>query len=193
MKHYGFWCAAFLSLAIAPQALCQSERSGPEYAADQSQTDRADPPRFWSTFADDLKSGGKGPLMVGIDPGTFRMGCGSGFRCGDNVPVQDVAITRPFGMSVYEVTGSNFARPGHTTNFACPNRSRRSLVATDRTLTVYMTSEPMYPSGRRIAGAEDSLACRVTAQPEPPATAQSELCAISPSCSFPRPTNPGQE
>ena len=110
VKHYGIWCAAFLSLAIAPQALCQSERSGPEYAADQSQTDRADPPGFWSTFADDLKSGGKGPLMVGIDPGNFRMGCVSGFRCGDNVPVRDIAITRPFGMSVYEVTVAEFRR-----------------------------------------------------------------------------------
>ena len=115
MKHYGIWCAAFLSLAIAPQALCQSERSGSECAADQSQTDRADPPRFWSTFADDLKSGGKGSLMVGIDPGTFRMGCVSGFRCGDNVPVQDVAITRPFGdvrlrsdrSGISEIRGSN--------------------------------------------------------------------------------------
>ena len=48
--------------------------------------------------------------MVDITPGTFRMGCLSGFRCRDNEPVREMAIAQPFDLSVYEVTVAEFRR-----------------------------------------------------------------------------------
>ena len=56
-------------------------------------------------FADAFRSGGHGPAMMTIPPGTFQMGCVSGLDCRDNEkPVREVSIPAPFAMSVYEVT-----------------------------------------------------------------------------------------
>ena len=66
-------------------------------------------PRYWPTFSDELRSGGKGPYMVPIDGGgRFQMGCVSGVRCVLNEPVHEVVIGRPFAMSVYEITQGDF-------------------------------------------------------------------------------------
>ena len=110
MKRLGVCCTALLGLAISPAAVCQSDLTDPTHTAVQSQPDGEDPPGYWTTYADELRSGGKGPLMVGIDPGTFRMGCVSGFRCRDNEPVREMTIARPFDLSVYEVTVAEFRR-----------------------------------------------------------------------------------
>ena len=59
-------------------------------------------------FSDPLASGGFGPRMITVDPGTFRMGCTSGFRCEFNTPVRDVAITHAYALSVFEVTLGEF-------------------------------------------------------------------------------------
>ncbi len=57
------------------------------------------------TFRDTLRSGGAGPDMVVIPAGSFRMGCVSGVDCyDDEKPVHQVTISRPFGVSKYEVT-----------------------------------------------------------------------------------------
>ena len=61
-----------------------------------------------TNFSDSLTSGGAGPLMVTIEPGHFRMGCVSGFRCKDNRPVHVVSIERPFSLSVHEITRGQF-------------------------------------------------------------------------------------
>ena len=86
----------------------------------QPQPDGEEPPGYWTTYADELRSGGEGPLMVGIDPGTFRMGCVSGFRCADNEPVREMTIAQPFDLSVHEVTVADFRRfveaTGHVTD-----------------------------------------------------------------------------
>ena len=63
----------------------------------------------WATFSDPLKSGGSGPLMIGVNGGRFRMGCVSGVACTNNEPVREVSIT-PFALSVYEITRGDFRR-----------------------------------------------------------------------------------
>ena len=62
-------------------------------------------------FKDELASGGKGPEMVVIPAGRFRMGCVSGRDCGDDeTPVHEVTIAQPFALSKYEVTRGEFRR-----------------------------------------------------------------------------------
>ena len=56
------------------------------------------------TFADPLRSGGRGPAMVEIPPGRFQMGCISGGCRSDERPVHTVELLRPFAMAKYEVT-----------------------------------------------------------------------------------------
>ena len=56
-------------------------------------------------FSDTLATGGKGPEMVVIPAGSFRMGCVSGRDCYDSErPVHTVTFPNPFALSVYEVT-----------------------------------------------------------------------------------------
>ncbi len=62
---------------------------------------------YWATFSDALKSGGSGPLMIGVNGGSFRMGCLSGVECANKEPVRQVSI-KPFALSVYEVTRGGF-------------------------------------------------------------------------------------
>ncbi len=56
--------------------------------------------------------------MVVIPAGRFRMGCLSNDKScwGEELPVREVTITRPFALSVYEVTFEEFDR------FTHPNR-----------------------------------------------------------------------
>ena len=56
------------------------------------------------TFRDTLSSGGKGPEMVVIPAGSFRMGClNDDGDCSNEFPVHDVDVPR-FALSKYEVT-----------------------------------------------------------------------------------------
>lgn len=61
-----------------------------------------------TVFSDPLASGGEGPRMAMIEPGQFRMGCVSGFRCKDNRPAHEVSLQRPFSLSVHEITRGEF-------------------------------------------------------------------------------------
>ena len=57
-------------------------------------------------FAEALQSGGRGPAMVVIPAGAFRMGClpGDGSCDDDEKPVHAVMIGQPFALSVHELT-----------------------------------------------------------------------------------------
>ena len=65
--------------------------------------------QHWTTFADELKSGGIGPRMIGVNGGRFRMGCVSGIACRDNEPVRELDIA-PFALSIHEVSRGDFRR-----------------------------------------------------------------------------------
>ena len=65
--------------------------------------DRAD------AFRDRLKSGGRGPMMIKVPAGTFRMGGASSIVSPDEVPRHDVNVAA-FMVSVYEVTFAEYNR-----------------------------------------------------------------------------------
>ena len=75
-------------------------------------------------FSDILKSGGRGPEMVVIPAGTFRMGCLND-RCDDEEkPVREVRIGHPFALGVREVTREEFGRFVDATGRSIDNRCR---------------------------------------------------------------------
>ena len=59
-------------------------------------------------FKDGLASGGEGPLMVVIGPGSFRMGSEDGAM--DERPVRTVHVAQPFAIGVYETTRDDYDR-----------------------------------------------------------------------------------
>ena len=62
-------------------------------------------------FSDPLASGGAGPVMVRVAPGSFRMGCASGRRCFSNeLPVLEVNVQQGYAISKHEVTVSDYGR-----------------------------------------------------------------------------------
>ena len=76
---------------------------------------------LWATapagtvIRDFLGSGGRGPEMVVIPAGRFRMGCLSNDDAcyGDEMPVHDVTIPVPFALSAHEVTFEDYDRFTH--------------------------------------------------------------------------------
>lgn len=59
-------------------------------------------------FRDAMASGGVGPELIIIGPGTFRMGSATGAP--DEKPVHQVSVTQPFAIGVYETTHAEFKR-----------------------------------------------------------------------------------
>ena len=57
-------------------------------------------------FRDEMKSGGKGPELVIVGPGTFLMGSDSGPR--DEGPAREVRVSEPFAIGIYEVKTGEF-------------------------------------------------------------------------------------
>ncbi len=60
-------------------------------------------------FSDRLSGGGRGPTMITVPLGTFRMGGASSIVSADEVPRHNVTI-RSFAVGVYEVTFSEYNR-----------------------------------------------------------------------------------
>lgn len=81
---------------------------------------------YRATFSDALKSGGSGPLMIGVNGGSFRMGCVSGIECWRNEPVRQVSIT-PFALSVHEVTCGEFRRFVEQTGYVTDGERMRPI------------------------------------------------------------------
>ncbi len=107
------------SQAAPPQAgaAAASPADGRAPTVAQPGTTPAPPRQPGETFSDTLSSGGRGPEMVVIPAGRFRMGCVSGQAClDDEFPVHDVTIPRAFAVSKYEVTFEDYDR------YTYPNR-----------------------------------------------------------------------
>lgn len=91
-----------------------ASRPGPASASVAPSSPAAQPGQ---SFSDTLSSGGRGPEMVVIPSGRFRMGCVSGQDCYENEsPVHDVTISQAFAVSKYEVTIEDYDR------YTYPNR-----------------------------------------------------------------------
>ena len=71
-----------------------------------------------ATFSDPLKSGGQGPEMVVIPPGSFSMGSPSSEtgRTDDEGPQHIVTLKKPFALGRYEVTVRDFLKFVAATN-----------------------------------------------------------------------------
>ena len=66
---------------------------------------RAQPLDPGDTFSDELFDGSRGPEMVVVPAGSFRMGCVSGLGCNDEeMPVHEVVIPNSFALARHEVT-----------------------------------------------------------------------------------------
>lgn len=108
--------------AAAPQAAGTAASSGSSAPSPSAPQAGATPSSFAArqpgeTFSDALSSGGRGPEMVVIPAGSFRMGCVSGRECFNReTPVHDVTIPQAFAVSKYEVTFEDYDR------FTYPNR-----------------------------------------------------------------------
>ena len=73
-------------------------------------------------FKDKLKRGGRGPLMVQIPSGSFRMGGASGIVAADEVPRHQVKI-ESIMVSVYEVTYADYDVFAKSTKRKIPDSS----------------------------------------------------------------------
>ena len=60
------------------------------------------------TFRDKLRSGGRGPEVVVVPAGKFRMGDLSGQGAADERPVHNVQLRRPFALGVREVSNAEW-------------------------------------------------------------------------------------
>ena len=73
-------------------------------------------------FKDRLKSGGRGPAMIQVPAGKFRMGGASGVVSPDEVPRHDVTV-QSFMVSVYEITFAEYNRFASATGRKKPKNS----------------------------------------------------------------------
>ena len=102
-----------------PMAMSPNAVTAPDGEEEFSAAPRPQPPTDpGSTFREALRSGGKGPEMVVIPAGRFRMGCSSNDdHCFDEErPVHQVTIPEPFALSVHEVSFEDYDR------FAYPHK-----------------------------------------------------------------------
>jgi formylglycine-generating enzyme required for sulfatase activity len=88
----------------------------PEPEPEPQFVDKADP------FREKLKSGGRGPLMVQIPSGSFRMGGPTGIMAADEVPRHEVHI-ESIMVSVYEVTYAEYDLFAKSTRRKLPDSS----------------------------------------------------------------------
>lgn len=64
----------------------------------------------YSEFADPLRSGGTGPAMVVVTPGSARVGCWPG-NCSDPAaPAREVTVSSSFALAKLEVTVAHYLR-----------------------------------------------------------------------------------
>jgi len=88
----------------------------PEPEPEAEYVDRAD------VFRDRLKAGGRGPTMIKVPAGTFRMGGASSIVAPDEVPRHDVNVGS-FMVSIYEVTFAEYNQFAKATGRRQPGNS----------------------------------------------------------------------
>lgn len=86
----------------------------PEPLMQEKYVDKPDP------FTDRLKTGGRGPQMIQIPAGTFRMGNTSGLISADEAPRHEVKVNT-FAMSVKEITYAQYDLFAKATGRKRPN------------------------------------------------------------------------
>ena len=115
-----------------PQPRQRDAPVGGAPAGAQSSLERAAPlPQPGDVFSDALRGGGRGPEMVVIPAGSFRMGCVSGLECiGYDEHVHTVTIARPFAVSKHEVRFEDYDRFTHPNKVddAGWGRGRRPVI-----------------------------------------------------------------
>ena len=74
------------------------------------------------TFSDRLKSGGKGPVMMQLPGGTYRMGGSSAILAADEVPRHSVTVPA-FAIGVYEVTFAEYYKFAQATGRKKPKNN----------------------------------------------------------------------
>ena len=79
------------------------------------------PPAGLEVFRDALKDGGRGPEMVVLPTGRFRMGDLSGGGFSEEKPVRSVTISRPIAMGKYEVSFAEYDRFARATGRVLPD------------------------------------------------------------------------
>ena len=98
------WLVLLITLTTAARLGADTVDTNPRPAGEME-------PEAGNTFRDTLSTGGEGPEMVVILAGSFHMGCVSEQSCeGDELPVREVVIGRPFAMSKFEVTFEDYDR-----------------------------------------------------------------------------------
>ncbi len=88
----------------------------PEPEPEPVYVDKAD------VFRDRLKSGGRGPTMIQVPAGTFRMGGASSLVSPDETPRHEVRV-RSFMVSVYEITFEEYYRFAKATGRKLPKNN----------------------------------------------------------------------
>jgi len=71
-------------------------------------------------FRDELVSGGKGPAMITIPPGTFRMGDLNQAGQENERPVQTITFSKPFAVGKFEVTFEEYDKFAQVTGRPLP-------------------------------------------------------------------------
>ncbi|MFT5658778.1 MAG: formylglycine-generating enzyme required for sulfatase activity/serine, partial [Gammaproteobacteria bacterium] len=84
-----------------PEEIIPAPKIEVEPVAETEFIDKAD------AFRDKLKSGGRGPLMIQVPSGTFKMGSAAGIVSPDEAPRHEVQVSS-FIVSVHEVTYAEY-------------------------------------------------------------------------------------
>ena len=105
--------------------------------------------RAGQTFADALDSGSRGPAMVVIPSGSFRMGCVSGLDCEDDEkPVHRVTTNESFALGTYEVTVEQFRHFVEATGYETDAEKNSGGRSGCRTLEVMTRNSWDWTPGR---------------------------------------------
>lgn len=96
------------------QPVVPAPTAQPEALVQDKYVDKYDP------FTDNLKIGGRGPVMIQVPAGTFRMGDMSGLISADEAPRHERTIST-FAMSVNEVTYADYDKFAQATGRRKPS------------------------------------------------------------------------